>query len=100
MYAVSDAGVPEDGDDEGLGEENADGLGEGDAGADGDELGWEEPVLSEAEPATSWPAGMSAEPVVTSVREPIGGGAKAGTGALRPLRCPATVPARVADAGT
>src|SRR5690349_2422992 len=101
MYAVSDANVLGDGDGDGLGEEDADGLGEEDGEALGwDGLGWEEPVLSEAEPATRWPGGMSAEPVVTRVREPTGGGARAGTGAWCPLRCPATAPARVAEAGT
>jgi hypothetical protein len=100
MYAVSDAGVPADGDADGLGEEDGDGLGDGDAGEDSDALGCEDPGSPEAEPATRWPAGMSAEPVVTRVREPIGGGARAGTGAGCPLRCPATATARVADAGT
>ena len=90
--AVSDADVLGDGD--GLGEGDPEGDGEG----DGDALGGADPASPDAEPATRCPAGMSAEPVVTRVREPTGGGAWAGTGAWCPLRCPATAPARVADA--
>ena len=97
--AVSDADVLADGeaDGDGLGEEDdgADGDGEG----DGEALGGEDPVSGEAEPATRWPAGMSAEPVVTSVREPTGGGTWAGTGARCPLSPPGAAPARVAEAG-
>src|SRR5690349_14147963 len=104
MSAVSDAGVPADGDADGLGDGDGDGdgdgEGDGDAAGEGGVPGWEDPVSPEAEPATRWPAGMSAEPVVTRVREPTGGGARAGTGARCPLRCPATAPARVAEAGT
>jgi hypothetical protein len=44
MYAVSDA--------DGLADGDADGLGDEDGEGDGEALGWEEPVLSEAEPAT------------------------------------------------
>jgi hypothetical protein len=94
--AVSDADVL--GDADGLGD--GDGLGEGDGEGDGEALGGGDPASPDAEPATRCPAGMSAEPVVTSVREPTGGGAWAGTGAWCPLRWPATAPARVADAGT
>ena len=100
--AVSDADVLGDADGlgggDGLGD--GDGLGEGEAEGDGDAAGGCDPASPDAEPATRCPAGMSAEPVVTSVREPTGGGARAGTGAWCPLRCPATAPARVADAGT
>ena len=79
MYAVSDADVLAEGD--GLGEGDAGGLGEEDGEGDGEALGCEDPVSGEAEPATKWPAGISAEPVVTRVREPTGGGARAGAGA-------------------
>jgi len=96
MNAVSDADVL--GDADGLGD--GDGLGEGDAEGDGDALGCGDPAAPEAEPATTWPAAIGAEPVVTSVREPTGGGARAGTGAGCPLRRPATATARVADGGT
>jgi len=95
IYAVSDAdglahGVLADGD--ALGED--DGLGEGDA------LGCGDPAAPEVVPVTRCPAGICAEPVVTSVREPTGGGGTAGTGARCPLTGPATAPARVAEAGT
>ncbi len=86
MYAVSDADVLGVG--EAAGEAGA--LGEGEAEGDGDAAGGCDPASPDAEPATRWPAGMSAEPVVTRVLEPTGGGARAGTGAWCPLRCPAT----------
>jgi hypothetical protein len=65
MNAVSDADVLGDGD----------GLGEGDAEGDGDAPGCADPAAPDAEPVTTWPTGICAEPVVTSVREPTGGGA-------------------------
>jgi len=94
MYAVSDAGALAEGEGDG------DGLGDEDGEGDGEALGCEDPASPEAVPATVCPAGICAEPVVTSVREPTGGGARAGTGAWCPLRWPATAPARVAEAGT
>ena len=100
MLADGDADGLGDDDGDELGDEDGDGLGEADGEGDGEALGCEDPVPGEAEPATSCPAGISAEPVVTSVREPTGGGAGAGTGAWCPLRWPATVSARVAEAGT
>ena len=86
INAASEADVLADGDADGLGDEDGDGLGEADDEGDGEALGCGDPVSGEAEPATSCPAGISAEPVVTSVREPTGGGARAGTGAWCPLR--------------
>jgi len=106
ISAVSDAGMLEDaaglGDGDGAtdGDGDTDGDADGDAEDDGDAPGCEDPASPAAEPATRWPGAIGAEPVVTSVREPTGGGACAGTGAWCPLRCPATVPARVAAAGT
>jgi len=88
MKAVSDA----------LGD--ADALGDGEGLGDGDALGCGDAAALEAEPATTWPAAIAAEPVVTSVREPTGGDTGAGTGAACPVRRPAIAPARVADAGT
>jgi hypothetical protein len=74
------------------------GLGEGDA--EGDTLGCGDAPALDAERATTWPAAMAAEPVVTSVREPTGGGTGTGAGAACPLRRPATARALVADGGT
>ena len=115
VSAVSEAGVPAGGEDAGEpGEEDAAAEGDGEAdgvgaegveeveGADGDRdgdaLGCAEPP--EACPRTRWPAAIGAEPVITSVREPTGGGAGARTGAACPLTAPRVRWARVAEADT
>ena len=110
VSAVSEAAVPAGDDADELGEGvaeaegdgEAEGVGEvdgdGDAEGDGDALGCADPP--EADPATSCPAAICAEPVITSVREPTGGGAGAGTGAGCPPTAPRVRWARVAEAGT
>ena len=81
-------------------EVEGDGEAEGEADGDGDALGGEDPAAADTEPTTRWPAGICAEPVVTSGRDPTGGGARAGTGAGCPLMLPAATLVCVADAGT
>ena len=54
---------------------------DGEAEGEGDGLGCEDPVSPDAWPVTSCPGAIVAEPMVTSVREPAGGGARSGTGA-------------------
>ena len=93
--AVGD-GATEDADGDG----DAEGDGEGDADGDGDVLDGGDPAAADADPTTRWPAGICAEPVVTSVRDPTDGGASAGTGAAGPFIPLGTTVARVADAGT
>jgi hypothetical protein len=108
MYAVSAAGLPDDeltdGDGLGEGDAGADGESEGDGEAesegDGDALGGVDPASPGPVPVTVWPGAIVAVPVVTSVREPTGGGARSGVGAWCPSRGPATVLACVAEAGT
>jgi|SRR5580658_320768 hypothetical protein len=87
--------VEVDGDGEGDGDEEAEGEAEG----EGDALGCGDPATADAAPTTRWPGAICAEPVVTNVREPTEGGARAGTGAACPL-IPGARLARVADAGT
>jgi hypothetical protein len=98
--AGDDADAPGEGDAEADGDGKDDGEDEGDAEADGDgdALGCAEPP--EACTRTRWPAAIGAEPVITSVRDPTGGGAEARTGAGCPLAAPRVRRARVADAGT
>jgi hypothetical protein len=107
MYAVSDADVLGDGETDGgadgegeAGDGEAGEVGDADGEGDGDGPGCWDPGPPEPVPATRCPAGMRAEPVVTSVRAPTGGGAGAGTGGRWPFSCPGTAPARVAEAGT
>jgi hypothetical protein len=97
------AGVAGDADGDGAAREadgDAEGDADGEAEADGDAEGCEDPVAADADPTTRWPAGICAEPVVTSARDPTGGGASAGTGAACPLIPPGAAVARVAEAGT
>lgn len=100
----ADGDTEEDGDVGSDGDAGADGDAEGDAEGDvegdGDAVGGGDPVAADAEPATRWPAGICAEPVVTSVRDPTEGGASAGAGAACPLIPPGATVARVAEAGT
>ena len=103
----SEFDVEGDGEDaEGDGEAEAEGEAEGDGEAPGggdpvaDALGCGDPVAADPDPATRWPAAIGAEPVVTRVREPTGGGARSGTGAAWPLMLPGATVASVADAGT
>ena len=111
--AVSEAGAPAgddagdelgrgdaeaEGDGEAEGVEEGEGVEEADGDGEGDALGCAEPP--EACPGTSWPAAIGAEPVITSAREPTGGGAGARTGAGCPLTAPRVRWACVAEAGT
>ena len=91
-------GGEEEPEEEGDGEDEGDG--EGEAEEDGDTVGCGDPAAADAEPTTRWPAGICAEPVVTSVRDPTEGGASAGSGAACPLIPPGATVARVAEAGT
>src|SRR5690349_8455732 len=112
MYAVSAAGLPDDGltVGDGLGEDGAgvadepeevgEAESEGDGKADGDALGDADPVAPDPSPVTVWPGAIVAVPVVTNVREPSGGGTRPGTGALCPLRCTVPAAAWVSEAGT
>ena len=82
MNAVSAAGLPEGvlGDGDGLGDD--DGLDEDGAGADGEDesegdgLGGADPASPDPVPVTVCPGAIVAVPVVTSAREPSGGGAR------------------------
>jgi hypothetical protein len=112
MYAVSAAGVLPGvlADGDGLGEgapdgdAGADGVAEpeseGEGEADGDVLEGEDPASLDSWPVTVCPGAIVAEPVVTTVRDPTGGGARAGAGAWCPFVGPAPGPACVAEAGT
>jgi hypothetical protein len=110
ISAVSEAGATAGNEPDRLGEGDADADGDGEdkgvaedeggaeADGDGEALGCADPA--EADPVTSCPGAICAEPVITSVREPTGDGASAGTGAACPLMLPGARLARVAEAGT